>query len=517
MIYRFITGFLIVFCFYSIHAQEEKKEINPNGFNVFYYPNGVKSSEGHFKNGKPDGEWKNYYLNGELKSIGRRENNKLTGKWEFYNDEGILTSEIEYKKDLKQGVEKNYSKEGFIVSVEYYDTNKLNGPAWYYKEENLQRKVFYKDGINHGPGYKYGKSGEVIMMFDYFEGRLQNREGINRKTKQGEKVGKWVEFFPCKEPCMEPYRIRLEGRYVNGKKHGYFSLYDYEGNLLDKTRYVNGEVAKEADLEQVEIRKEYHENAKVKFERSFKDDELQGVSREYDKEGKLINCQMYDEGVLLGEGILNERGLKEGPWKEYYPTGELRAEGEYWEGLRIGVWKFYHRNGQLEQKGKYLKFEKPTGQWKWWYPNGDLKRLESFYGGKEDGELIEYNDSGDVVTKGEYLEGLKEGFWFYDVGDYREEGEFVAGEKQGVWKHYYKNTDNISFIGEYMDGIPVGKHIYYHPNGKKKLEGRYEGGLKEGPWKRYDPYGLLMLTIKYADGFEKKLDGKRIRPKLDYE
>jgi len=35
-------------------------EINPNGYNVFYYPNGNISSEGYLVDGKPDGYWKAY-------------------------------------------------------------------------------------------------------------------------------------------------------------------------------------------------------------------------------------------------------------------------------------------------------------------------------------------------------------------------------------------------------------------------------------------------------------------------
>ena len=43
------------------------QDIDPNGYNVFYYANGNKSSEGTMVNGKPDGYWKTYYSNTILK------------------------------------------------------------------------------------------------------------------------------------------------------------------------------------------------------------------------------------------------------------------------------------------------------------------------------------------------------------------------------------------------------------------------------------------------------------------
>ena len=54
------------------HEGKAQNDIDPNGYNIFYYPNGTKSSEGHFENGKPEGYWKTYHENGVLKSEGNR-------------------------------------------------------------------------------------------------------------------------------------------------------------------------------------------------------------------------------------------------------------------------------------------------------------------------------------------------------------------------------------------------------------------------------------------------------------
>ena len=66
-----------ILCFIFICVQQEtfgqkEQNINPEGFNTFYYADGTKSSEGTLHKGKPDGYWKSYHENGVLK-IGRKQ------------------------------------------------------------------------------------------------------------------------------------------------------------------------------------------------------------------------------------------------------------------------------------------------------------------------------------------------------------------------------------------------------------------------------------------------------------
>jgi uncharacterized protein len=70
--------------------------VNPNGYNIFYYDNGTKSSEGKMVNGKPDGYWKSYFTTGILKNEGNRKNFELDSIWNFYNEKGKLVKTISY-------------------------------------------------------------------------------------------------------------------------------------------------------------------------------------------------------------------------------------------------------------------------------------------------------------------------------------------------------------------------------------------------------------------------------------
>ncbi|MFI5219013.1 MAG: toxin-antitoxin system YwqK family antitoxin, partial [Bacteroidia bacterium] len=66
-----VLVFILQFITVSVIAQTD---VNPNGFNRFYYSNGKLSSEGNLINGKPEGYWKSYHENGRLKSEGNRKN-----------------------------------------------------------------------------------------------------------------------------------------------------------------------------------------------------------------------------------------------------------------------------------------------------------------------------------------------------------------------------------------------------------------------------------------------------------
>ena len=60
-----------------------QESIDPNGYNVFYYPNGQKSSEGMLKDGQPEGWWKSYNEQGVLVSEGNRKDHLLDSVWKW--------------------------------------------------------------------------------------------------------------------------------------------------------------------------------------------------------------------------------------------------------------------------------------------------------------------------------------------------------------------------------------------------------------------------------------------------
>ena len=74
-----------------------------------------------------------------------------------------------------------------------------------------------------------------------------------------------------------------------------------------------------------EVETEYWPSGKVKWERSYKDGKLDGVSRGYDEAG------------TLREEVNYRNGKKNGIYRSYYSDGTLRVEGNYKDGLKDGV------------------------------------------------------------------------------------------------------------------------------------------------------------------------------------
>lgn len=511
--FKTILTFLFFISLYSSLLCQEQ-EINPNGYNIFYFPGGTKSSEGHFENGVPVGYWKNYYENGQLKSEGNRVNAQLDSLWRFYREDGALLQEIEYKFGQKNGFVLSYNEEGLLESKVPYSNDTINGKAFYYNTET-QRLSLEKSFVNNkeeGNAYEYANDGRVITIVVYEKGFVKDRQLINRKDPQNRKTGRWLEFYDDEEDKI----VRIEGRFKDDLKHGYFREYDKKGLTLSTVKYEYGQIVENVEeLMKVDIERSFHPNAAVKWEKTFLAGQPHGVWKEFNDTGAIVNSKIYTNGILLGEGVVDESGKKQGFWKEFYTDGKLRAEGEYLDGGRIKAWKFYHPNGEVEQNGSYVKGGLPHGKWMWYYPKKSIRRIENFRNGKEDGDIVEYDTLGNEILKGYFVDGLEDGEWVLDMGDYREVGSFIEGLKQGEWKHYYISSNKLRFKGNFVEGFADGKHTFYYESGKKMLEGKYQMGDKQGEWKRYNEDGLLFLTIDYKDGRDNKLDGRKIKPETD--
>lgn len=490
----------------------KNQEVQPNGYNKFYYDNGKVSSEGMMVNGKPDGYWKTYYPSGKIKSEGNRKGSQLDSTWKFYNEEGKVTTEFNYREGKKNGFKKTYdSKEGFLIQEESYSSDLKQGPTnIYYPSGKIKQVVPFDKNVENGTGYEYAEDGTIITLIDYKAGFIKKQERINRRDKNNLKQGTWKEFYANGN-------VKWEGRFLNDKKDGYFKEYSEKGDLLVTTKYVDGKLQKDApELAKIEVKNEYYPNGIVKYSGGFKEDGTpEGLHKEFSEQGDVINSRIFKDGYVVAEGIMDNKNLEQGLWKEYHTNGQLKSQGEYKDGKRIGEWVFYHPNGKLEQKGKYDKKGRAQGEWKWYYETGNLLREEIYVDDQLEGPMTEYSDSGQVITKGEYMEGLKEGAWVYEMGDYREEGKYRADKRDGMWKHYYTNTNKIRFEGNFVDGNPDGKHEYYWPNGKTKEKGKYIVGRKEGDWEYFNEDGILQLTITYKDDVEMKFDGVKVRPLLD--
>jgi len=505
----------LFFILYTVHfffpndslISAQESDVDPNGYNTFYFTNGNVSSEGYLKDGKPIGYWKTYYENGQLKSEGNRKNFLLDSIWKFYNNEGGLVNEINYFKNKKYGTSKIFDKYGCLQSEANFNENVKSGTEKvFFKYGNIKEINVYKQDKKHGFCYEYDSIGRIITISEFTGGFLRNEEEINRFDEVGEKNGTWKEFH-------ENGKVKWEGIFKHGVLDGIVREYTQKGGLKTMEMFTEGELNEDAkEVEFFELSKEIRPDGSY-LVGGYADEMKQGIFREYDSTGVLVNSYKYRDNIKIAEGILDSTGLEDGEWKYLNIDGTIKAKGKFNHGKRVDLWVYYHPNGEIEQKGVYVN-GLPHGEWNWWYINKQLHRQESYRHGKEDGESIEYDTIGNLMTKGEFIDGIREGIWFYNINDHKEEGEYRDGLKHGMWIYTY-NDGQINFKGEYINGLPMDKHKFYYPNGQLKWEGKYDNGEKEGEWRKFNEEGMIILTIQYKRGIEYKVDGYKIKPAFE--
>lgn len=504
---KFLKILVIIILIFSCWVSMAQKSINPDGFNVFYHPNGKISSEGYMRDGKPDGYWKTYYEDGILKSEGNRVDYELDSLWKFYNETGDLILEINYKHGKKHGIRKTYREEEIIVEP-FVNDQKEGLTEFLYPDGSIKRTIPFENGLEEGNGFNYDNDGNIVVHTEYRKGFVIFRENINRRDRNCLKQGHWKYFY-------EEGMLKEEGTYRNDKRDGFFKTYDKTGNLLELKKFADDvEVLDVPEITKLETVTEYYDNGVISSVTTYRNGLPEGVSREYNEDGSIEKAVIYAKGNIIGKGIMDENGIKEGAWEEFYFDGKLRAKGNYISGLKTGEWIFYYENGVLEQKGEYNSEGKPVGLWVWYYDNGNLWREEFFIKGLKDGLVTEFDPNGNIISEGEYFEDMEEGKWIYNIENHRIEGYYSNGLRNGIWKHFYPNGQ-LAFEGQFINDNPNGLHVYYWEDGKKKDEENYIMGRKEGDWIRYDEDGVPFIIITYSDNREIKYDGIKIKPPYD--
>lgn len=484
-----------------------------NGFVKLTYPNGKVSSEGRMVNGKPDGYWKTYYVSGVKKSEGNRRNFLLDSTWIFYDEKGDTTEKINYLMGKRNGYYYKYEateivnrgKVNYLKSKELFVNDRKEGLAYYYYPNGVINEVInYKNGKRSGVGKEFNEEGKIITLFNFYNDYMVDKQTINRADKKGLKQGLWQEFY-------DNGKVKSEKYFVNDTLNGYVKEYNENGTLSSSLLYQEGSLKQPENREEfpVEERSEFYSDGKVKNKGYYKKDVPVGIHVFYNENGEITNAKIFDDnGRVMSEGLLTEDGKKEGNWKNFYEDGEVKSQGVYKNNRQTGEWKFFYKQGVSEQIGNFNNgyFD---GEWKWFNKAGKLVKVEEYVKGKRDGFYYELNSTGDTIARGSFLEGEREGDWMVKSGDVVAKGKYVNGLKEGIWREFYQNG-NILSEGNYIQGNLDGKFLIYYENGKVKEEQNYVNGIKERLWKKFDEMGVVYLTIAYENNVEKRINGFKI-------
>jgi len=513
---NYIKNIVIFLLFTANVLAQTNTAVNPNGFNTFKYPNGRVSSEGMYRNGKPDGYWKTYYPTGILQSEGNRVNALLDSTWVFYTQTGDTLDIINYRLGKKSGyryqyetvTERNQVSKHYLKSKELYLDDKLEGPAYYfYPSGKIRQVINHKNGKKQGASREYDENGTVITLYGFHNDIMIEREFVNRVNEKGEKIGAWKTFYP-------DGKLKEDEYYKNGVLDGAALLYSEKtGNVISGRTYRDGNIIEEsapikADL--VDLITYWDDDVTIKRTGTYLDSIPIGYHYFYNSSGVPEKVIRYNEkGIRIGEGPVDGNRRLTGEYRTFYETGELRTVAKYANNLPNGEITYYFKNGGKEQTG-YLNNNVREGKWTWFFLSGNIHREEEYVNHQPHGLSIQYSDSATIVAKGEYVNGEREGFWIENAGHAREEGNYIMGLKNGMWKTYYIDGQPYH-SGNFVQGVPDGRHVFYYPDGKTiKEEQYYVMGRRDKNWKKYYENGSLFLTITYKNDVETRINGIRI-------
>ena len=121
------------------------------------------------------------------------------------------------------------------------------------------------------------------------------------------------------------------------------------------------------------------------------------------KEGrKNGKYQLFNENeVLISEGVYS-KGLENGQFKRYYPSGKVEEVMHFVNGAYHGTYELFHENGNLKQRYQYVN-DFIEGEMLVYYESGKLKEAIQFVKGVEDGIFKEYYENGQLSTEGTYI------------------------------------------------------------------------------------------------------------------
>ncbi len=188
--------------------------------------------------------------------------------------------------------------------------NGLKEGLWkdFYEDETIRRKVYYKNGEENGSWKSYRPDRSLMWEGIFKGGKITTTEGNEINKGLNDRPEGWWEMWD------EYSVVIIRGFYENGKRQGYCE--DYGIEEITKGFFTDG------------VEDGFFEVF------GWWDDQDDGVT---DEPWKVF---------LIEEGYYRE-GQKEGNWKYYWKSGQLKKQGSFEKSEEVGLWKEFDKDGKL--------------------------------------------------------------------------------------------------------------------------------------------------------------------------
>ena len=491
--------FLIICGLVIISFITKSQTTNPNGYNIFKYDNGATSSEGTMRDGKADGYWKNYYKNGQIKIEGNRKNFVLDSIWKFYSEKGKITKAVNYLEGKKNGYTLNYDTNQRVTSKENFVNDIKQGNSyWYYPSGKTKQVTPYVKGKPDGYAYEFSEDSTIISIIKYQGGILANIERINRKDNQGKKQGVFKDFY-------EDGKLKEEKKYKDDLVDGYVKSYDKKGNLTNTEKFNNGKQIKNApELAKLDVYKDFYGDGTLKYEGGYINGMPVGTHYHYKQKymcDSLPVARDDTSDVMIKKLVCRNRPVPDSAIT--YLEG-VKIEYGAVDSMRnrIGIWNEYHNTGEFKGKGLYSN-DKRIGDWVFYYPNGKVEQKGKYdKKGRAQGEWKWFYENGSLLREEFYIDNLRNGLMteYTEDGKIITKGEYIDDLQEGMW---FYETPEYKEVGKYVNDKPdsVWKS-FYMPKENLRYVGKFLNGDEDGKQTWYWENGRKMVEGSYSGGMK---------------
>jgi uncharacterized protein len=368
-----------------------------------------------------------------------------------------------------QGLIKNGKPEGFWTSFYVTGVKKSEG----------RRRNFMLDSI----WIFYDQTGDTTEKINYLYGK---KNGWYYKYKKDAAVGLYIwskELYAGDKKEGISYiffpdsRVQQTIFYNNGKKEGLSKEYDKEGNIVTLMEYSNDFLVSREKINRTDNKgmkqgdwKDFYPNGSIKSEKTYKDDLLTGYYKEYDNRGRLVLTMLYDNGSIVKNKVEDEPDIE--IVNKHDQDGKLIYSGPYRNKIPVGTHREYGKDGKVTNA--YV-----------------------------------YNDNGLLLSEGIVDEaGNRNGKWkdLYPDGKVQAEGQFIENRRTGTWK-FFSPEGKVEQVGSYNNGRPDGEWKWYYEDNTLLRDEEYYQGKRDGAFTEYSMGGEIISQGQYSDG-EKNAEWK---------
>ena len=468
---------------------------------VQFYSTGREKTEANYAGNELDGQYKVFQQNGQLQTIANYSLGELNGSYKSYYENGQVSFEANYVKGKATGEIKNYHANGKLQRVRTYNDGEQTGVELEYSDEGvLVSKVPYEKGKANGVAEYYDDDGKLYCNFTFKNGALVATKFFN---KEGKEIT--ASQLNNRSITMDSYTPEgIKGSHIayddKGLQTGISTFFYSNGKIKETNNYKNGE------LEGTSIG--YYPNGARSAEINYSQGQKDGPYKLYFANGQLSTTGWYDNDLQVDswiqyneKGIVTERsyylnGDLSGYKESFYANGKLDDEEVYQNGWLI-------RLNQYDTLGNLLystRFDKGNGHYKEIFPNGKTKNEGEYVNGEWNGPFKNYHCDGSILTVKYFDHGLADSIYaeYFPGGKRSVLGQYKLGYQVGVWK-YYDRDGNPTHEYPYQNGVLEGKMVNYFPNNKIENEIIYKNGQRNGEYRRYSEQGELGLVIYYKD------------------